>query len=86
MIFFSFNTLIARKFDEQGSRITLNDYKEEVLSNVHKASMSRSLKGLRERDLLTDFGTKTHYGATETGLNWCELNELKEKRDFIKKI
>ena len=76
---------IARFFNtKQGNRITKNKNKEEILSKTHNASMSRSLKALRERDLLTDFGTKTHYGATEAGLNWCELNEIKEKRERMR--
>lgn len=54
--------------------------------------MSRSLKTLRERDLIDNFGTKTHYFASEKGLDWCKLNvdgfkekeearELKEKKE-----
>lgn len=62
---------IARKFD---NRIEIGKKEKEILSKKHTASMSRSLKRLRERDLITDFGTKTHYGATEQGFNWCELN------------
>jgi hypothetical protein len=71
---------IARKFD---NRIEMGKKGKEILSKKHTASMSRSLKRLRERDLITDFGTKTHYGATEQGFNWCELNVdgFKEKRE-----
>lgn len=64
---------IARKFDD-GKRIVKNKNEENILSKSHRASMSRSLKTLKERDFLEDFGTKTHFGATEKGFNWCELN------------
>ena len=47
---------IALKFDKQGSRITKNKNEEEILSKSHNASMSRSLKALRERDLIDNFG------------------------------
>ena len=76
---------IARKFDnkQDGKRIAKNKNEENILSKSHRASMSRSLKTLKERDFIDDFGTKTHYGATEKGFNWCELNVdgFKERKD-----
>lgn len=78
---------IARIFNtKQGNRITKNKNEEEVLSKTHSASMSRSLKALRERNLIDNFGTKTHYFASEEGIKWCELNvdSFKEKRERMR--
>lgn len=76
---------IARKFNnDQEIRIKISKKTEkEILTDTHRASMNRSLKRLRERGLLTDFGTKDYYGTTEKGLNWCKLNidDFKETRE-----
>jgi len=73
---------------EQGNRIALNDNKEEKLSNLHNASMSRSLKKLRERDLVESeslFG-KGVIALSEEGKSWCELNidGFKEERERMR--
>ena len=84
---------IARIFNtEQGNRITLNDNKEEKLSKTHNSSMSRSLKKLRERDLVYDeslFG-KGLIALSEEGKKWCEINidgfkEVREKKRLFER-
>ena len=80
---------IARIFNtKQGNRITKNKNEEELLSKVHNASMSRSLKKLRERDLVESeslFG-KGVIALSEEGKTWCEINidGFKEKRERIR--
>lgn len=79
---------IARIFNtEQGNRITENKNKEEILSKTHNASMSRSLKKLRERELVESeslFG-KGKVALSEEGKTWCEINidGFKEARERI---
>jgi len=80
---------IARMFNtEQGNRITKNKNEEEILSKAHNASMSRSLKKLRERDLVESenlFG-KGKIALSEEGKSWCEINidGFKEKRERMR--
>jgi hypothetical protein len=88
---------IARKFDnEQDNRIELGTSENEILSKTHKASMSRSLKRLRERKLIEGkdgiFGKKL-VGLTKEGLDWCKkLNYIvddskqKQKIPIVKEI
>ncbi len=77
---------IARKFDnEQDNRIEMGKKGKEILSQNHRISMNKSLKRLRERELILEkdlFG-KGLVGISEEGKSWCEINidGFKEKRE-----
>ena len=78
---------IARLFNQNGNRIKKNVNKEEVLSASQNVSMNRSLKTLRERDLIEPVSLigKGFIGLSKEGKNWCEIhvNGFKEKRIVI---
>lgn len=69
---------IAKKFDKNGDRINL---KKEILTPKHRASVSRSLKRLVERDLIKDiyiYGSIHYYLISE--------EEREKHKQIIKEI
>lgn len=68
------NWEIARKFNKNGSRI--DPKKPYLLTNKHYVSMGRSLKNLRERELIyeKDYTGIGEIALSEEGRSWCEVN------------